>query len=308
MHSGLLQFALVLTAVSACCGQTVAAWPEKPVPSTSKKVAILEDKRLNESSGLALGIRDPSVFWTMNDSGGEPCVFAIDRSGKTRAKVRVRDAANFDWEDIASGKDEKGSPCLFIGDIGDNLYIRASIQVYQIPEPSVKAAGQPVEETETVEPQIWRANYPDGKHNAESLLVHPQTGRLYILTKSDDGKCALYAFPQPLQPKVSMTLEKIVDLTFPRLIRPGKRPHDNCMTTSACFSPDGTRMVASTYSSLYEWQLPKNQTLAEALAQPPVRIEPELLRQLEGVCYDTDSLTLWLTSEHLPAPLLRVSR
>jgi hypothetical protein len=41
------------------------------------------------------------------------------------------------------------------------------------------------------------------------------------------------------------------------------------------------------------------------LKQPPVRIEPELLRQNEGVCYDADSLTLWLTSEHLPTPLLQ---
>lgn len=308
MKAALVQFALILTAVSACCGQSVGAWPEKPVPSTSKQIAILEDKRLNESSGLALGVRDSSIFWTMNDSGGEPCVFAIDRSGKTRAKVRVRDAANFDWEDIASGKDEKGTPTLFIGDIGDNLFIRASIQVYQIPEPEIKAAGQPVAETETATPQIWRAYYPDGRRNAESLLVHPQTRRLYILTKSDDGKCALYAFPQPLQPKVSMVLEKVADLAFPTLIRIGKSPHDNCMTTGACFAPDGSRMVVSTYSSLYEWLLPKEKTLAEALQQAPVRIEPKLLRQAEGVCYDSDSRTLWITSEHLPTPLLRVTR
>lgn len=308
MNSTLLQLAFFLTAILACCAQTAAAWPEKPVPSTSKQVTTLEDKRLSESSGLALGVRDSSVFWTMNDSGGEPCVFAVDRSGKTRAKVRVRDAANFDWEDIASGKDENGKPTLFIGDIGDNLFIRASIQVYQIPEPLVNAPGQPVEETETEAPQIWRANYPDGKHNAESLLLHPQTRRLYILTKSEDGKCALYAFPQPLQSKVSMTLEKVVDLAFPQLIRAGKRPHDNCMTTGACFSPDGSRLVVSTYSSLYEWTLPKDTTLAEALRQPPARIEPQLLRQVEGVCYDSDSLTLWLISEHLPAPLLRITR
>ncbi|MCF7786326.1 MAG: hypothetical protein K9N47_09395 [Prosthecobacter sp.] len=308
MKAALVQFALILTAVSACCGQSVGAWPEKPVPSTSKQIAILEDKRLNESSGLALGVRDPSIFWTMNDSGGEPCVFAIDRSGKTRAKVRVRDAANFDWEDIASGKDEKGTPTLFIGDIGDNLFLRASIQVYQIPEPEIKAAGQPVAETETATPQIWRAYYPDGRRNAESLLVHPLTRRLYILTKSDDGKCALYAFPQLLQPKVSMVLEKVADLAFPTLIRVGKSPHDNCMTTGACFAPDGSRMVVSTYSSLYEWLLPKEKTLAEALQQAPVRIEPELLRQAEGVCYDSDSRTLWIISEHLPTPLLRVTR
>ena len=308
MNATLLQLGLVFAAVLAAHGQSVEAWPEQPAPSKSQQVAILEDKRIKESSGLALGVRDPSIFWTVNDSGGEPCVFAIDRSGKTRAKVRVRDAANFDWEDIASCKDEHGTPTLFVGDIGDNLFIRASIQVYQIPEPEINAAGQPVSETETAAPQIWRANYPDGRHNAESLLVHPQTKRLYILTKSDDGRCALYAFPQPLQPKVSMVLEKVVDLVFPKLIRAGKRPHDNCMTTGASFAPDGSRLVVSTYSSLYEWRLPKNKSLAEALQQPPVRIEPELLRQVEAVCYDSDSLTLWLTSEHLPTPLLRVTR
>ena len=308
MKAALFQIALVLTTLSAGRAQNAEAWPEQPVPSTSRQVAILEDKRIKESSGLALGVRDPSIFWTVNDSGGEPCVFAIDRSGKTRAKVRLRDAANFDWEDIASCKDEKGTPTLFIGDIGDNFFIRPSIQVYQIPEPEINAPGQSVAETETGVPQLWRAYYPDGKHNAESLLVHPQTGRLYILTKSEDGRCALYAFPQPLQPKVSMVLEKVVDLVFPKLIRAGKRPHDNCMTTGASFAPDGSRLVVSTYSSLYEWRLPKNKSLAEALQQPPVRIEPELLRQVEAVCYDSDSLTLWLTSEHLPTPLLRVTR
>lgn len=308
MNAVLLQFAFAITAVSVCCGQSTGAWPEKPVPSTSKQVAIFEDKRLNESSGLAQSVRDPSIFWTLNDSGGEPCVFAIDRSGKTRAKVRVRDAANFDWEDIASGKDEQGVPTLFIGDIGDNLFIRASIQVYQIPEPEISAAGKSVAETETTAPQIWRANYPDGKYNSESLLVHPQTRRLYLVTKSDDGRCALYAFPQTLQPKVSMVLEKVADLTFPKLIRPGKRPHDNCMTTAACFSPDGSRMVVATYSSLYEWLLPKGKSLNDALKEAPVRIEPELLRQLEGVCYESDSRTLWITSEHLPTPLIRITR
>ncbi|WP_395745934.1 hypothetical protein [Prosthecobacter sp.] len=308
MKTALLQFACALAAASACFGQSAAVWPEKPAPSISKKVAILEDKRIKESSGLALSGRDPSIFWTVNDSGGEPCIFAIDRSGKTRAKVRLRDAANFDWEDIASGKDEKGAPMLFIGDIGDNLFIRTSIQVYQIPEPGVNAPGKAVEETETGAPQLWRANYPDGSHNAESLLVHPLTRRLYILTKSEDGRSALYAFPQPLQPNVSMVLEKVTNLTFPTLIRVGKRPHDNCMTTAACFAPDGSRMVVATYSSLYEWLLPPDTSLAAALKRAPVRIEPELLRQTEAVCYDSDSRTLWLTSEHLPTPLLQVTR
>jgi hypothetical protein len=298
-------FFLVLCAAQACAQ---VAWPETPVASTSERVAVLDDKRIKESSGLCLGGRDPSIFWTLNDSGGEPCVFAIDRGGKTRAKVRVRDAANFDWEDIALGKDEKGAPALFIGDIGDNLQMRPTIQVYQIPEPEINEPGKVVEETISAAPVIWRVSYPDGKHNAESLLVDPKTNRLHLLTKSEDGRSALYVFPQPMQKEVSMTLEKVAELTFPKLIRAGKRPHDNCMTTAAGFSPDGTRMVVATYSSLYEWKLSPEQPLADALKQPPARIEPELLRQIEGVCYDGDNLTLWLTSEHLPAPLLRVKR
>jgi uncharacterized protein YqjF (DUF2071 family) len=39
-----------------------------------------------------------------------------------------------------------------------------------------------------------------------------------------------------------------------------------------------------------------------------VRLVPDLLRQLEAITYDADGRTLWLTSEHLPTPLVRVSR
>jgi len=283
-------------------------WPERPLPCISERVAVLEDTRLKECSGLCCSLRTPEVFWTLNDSGDEPCVYAVDRAGKTRAKVRLPEAVNFDWEDIASGKDENGEPQLFIGDIGDNFRLRPTIQVYQITEPAVTAVGDAVDERLSSVPKVWRASYPDGKHNAESLLVHPLTRRIYILTKSEDGRSALYAFPETLQEDQVMTLEKIAALDFPAVIRLGKRPSDNCLATAACFAPDGTRMAAATYSSLYEWELPSGMTLGQALKQPPSRLEPPLLRQLESVCYDSDSLTLWLTSEHLPTPLLRVKR
>jgi hypothetical protein len=232
----------------------------------------------------------------------------VIRNHRFAAHGVPRDAANFDWEDLALGKDESGSPALFIADIGDNLHIRPTLQIYQIPEPEVNAPGKPVEETSSAAPKIWRVHYPDGRHNAESLLVHPQTNRLYILTKSDDGPSTLYALPQKLTADTSMKLEKITTLVFPALIRVGKRPHDNCMTTAAGFSPDAKRMIVSTYSSLYEWTLPKEQPLNEALKAPPVRLAPVLVRQMEGACYDADNRTLWFTSEGLPTPLFRVTR
>lgn len=279
-------------------------------PSKSETVATLTDTRIKESSGLARSLRHDGIFWTHNDSGGEPCVFAIDLQGRTRAKVRLREAVNFDWEDMTSGLDEQGAPCLFVGDIGDNLFIRRSVQVYRILEPNIAPEGQPAAETISPQPQVWHVSYPNGSQNAESLLIHPKTGRLHILTKSNEGQSALYAFPTVLTQKKGepLILEKITDITFTGEERTGKRHIDDRMCTGAAFAPDGRHLVAATYSSLYEWTLPEDKTLAEALAQKPARILPELVRQLEAVCYGADSRTLWITSEHLPTPLIRITR
>lgn len=273
-----------------------------------EQIAILEDKRIHESSGIALGLRDPSIFWTLNDSGGEPCIFAVDHQGKTRAKVRIPDAANFDWEDLASGRDAAGKPCVFVGDIGDNFQLRPTVQIYQIEEPVLPPAADAGKEIESSKPQIWRFTYPDGPRNAESLLVHPITGRLYIVSKSETGHSALYAFPQPLVKDPPMMLEKVIELEFPATARMGKRPKDASQVTAACFAPDGRRIVVATYSYLHEWPIGEGEALSDALARPAVVIKPVLLAQLEAICYDADGRSLWLTSERLPTPLLQIRR
>lgn len=297
----------------------VVAAQEGVTASKSERVATLVDTRIKESSGLARSQRHDGIFWTMNDSGGEPCVFAIDLQGRTRAKVRVRDAANFDWEDLASGFNEQKQPVLYIGDIGDNLQIRPTVQIYRIPEPEIVAEGNPVPETISAASIHWHVVYPGGPRNAEGLLVHPKTNRLYILSKSDDGLSALFAMPAGIDllehaehgaenKHKPVLLNKVADVFFPGHERQGKRLSDDRQCTGAAFSPDGRRLVACTYSSLYEWSLPEGRPTAEALARQPLRLVPDLLRQLESVTYDADGRTLWLTSEHLPAPLVRVIR
>lgn len=287
--------------------------------SKSERVATLADTRIKESSGLARSLRHEGIFWTVNDSGGEPCVFAIDLQGRTRAKVRVADAANFDWEDLASGLDEQNRPVLYVGDIGDNLHIRPTVQIYRIPEPDIAKEGAAVPETLSAASIHWHVTYPIGPQNAESLLVHPKTRRLHILTKPEDGHAVLFALPEDSDVLAAadhgaenknqpLRLVEIGKLRFPGHARDGKRPKDDLLCTGAAFSPDGTRLAASTYSSLYEWRLPDGKPTAEALAKAPVRLVPDLLRQLEAVTYDADGTTLWLTSEQLPTPLVRVSR
>jgi len=312
--SSMLRSLILLHLLLAC------VWAqEEGTLGRSERVATLADTRIRESSGLARSLRHQGIFWTMNDSGGEPCVFAIDQQGRTRAKVRVADAVNFDWEDLASGLDEQQRPVLYIGDIGDNFHARPTVQIYRIPEPDIAAEGAAVAETLSAASMHWHVVYPEGPKNAEALLVHPRTRRLHLITKSDDGRSTMYAFPEGLDvlaaadlglenKHLPVRMEVVGRLVFPGLARAGKRPKDDLLCTGAAFSPDGTRLIASTYSSLYEWRLPAGQATVEALARPPLRLVPELLRQLEAVTYDADGQTLWLTSEHLPAPLIRVRR
>ncbi len=288
-----------------CLLVTYAAGDEVEM-AQSKRLATLEDKRIDESSGLTQSLLNPQVFWTHNDSGSEPCLYAISRSGLTLAKVRLPRAVNFDWEDMASAKDQTGQSNLYIADCGDNLMARASIQVYQIAEPNLPENAD--KEILSAEPKVYHARYPDGHHNAETLLVHPKTLRLYIVTKNDSVQSAVYAFPEKLMTDAPMVLEKLCDLDFPNRAHLGKRQMDACQTTSGAFSPDGSRVAISTYSFIHEWRIQPGETLKSAFSRPAHLIEPPFLRQSEALCYDSDNQTLYLTSEHLPTPLVSISR
>ncbi|MBB5036892.1 hypothetical protein [Prosthecobacter dejongeii] len=289
-----------------CCLLAGPCLGQKALLFQADKPIILADKRIHESSGLTRSVRHPCVFWTLNDSGGEPCVFAIDEKGQTRAKVRLPKAVNFDWEDLASGTDEKGRPCLLIADIGDNLKVRASLQIYRIPEPDLPEDTS--KEIQSAEPEIWHLAYPDGRQNAECLIVHPQTQQMWILTKEENGVSTLYEVTGKRRPDTALKLEKITTLTFPAKAREGKRPGMACMTTAATISPDGRRLLVATYSYLHEWKLTPGQPLIQALQSPASIIAPPLTRQMEGVCYGDDSSTIWFTSEQLPSPLYRLRR
>src|SRR5262249_9269918 len=63
----------------------------------------LENQSIRESSGIAASRRNAGVFWTHNDSGDGPFIYAFDRQGKHRGVWRVAGAGAVDWEDMAIG-------------------------------------------------------------------------------------------------------------------------------------------------------------------------------------------------------------
>ncbi len=305
LHLTRQAFAALILASPALADPSQASLESR---ARAERLALLTDSRIDESSGLCLSRRTHGWLWTLNDSGGPTTLFALDREGRTQAEIHLKGALNLDWEDLASGPGHAGQPALFVADIGDNLQIRPHVTIYEVPEPALSTdSGEPAKLT--LRPsRVWRVCYSGGPANAETLLCHPHTGQLFILTKTSEGEAELHALPPVHQARKIQRTHLLARLQFPDLPKPGKRSFDNRMTTGGGWSCDGTRLVIATYSSLYEWTLHGAQLTADALSRPPVRIDPPLTRQMEAVCYESGSPNLLFTSEQLPAPLFRIRR
>jgi hypothetical protein len=300
---------LPVVALVAWAGVTEPEWagPEgqsSPAAAPIGSHVEFRDTRIDESSGLVCSLRHPGIFWTHNDSLSAPRLYAVDSQGQTRAEIRLRDAANVDWEDMACLRRPDGSAVLLVADIGDNLHLRSAIDLYELAEPDLPP--EPGREILVSPLRRWRARYPDGRHNAETLLVHPQTQRMMILTKDPSGHSRLYAFPASAKPGEVAVLELLTELNLPALPRLGKAPHHAQQTTGGAISADGRWLAVATYSYILEWALPTDGDVARALTQPPVYWQPPVTPQLEAIAYAQDGNSLWFSSERLPAGLWRM--
>jgi hypothetical protein len=235
-------------------------------------------RNLHESSGVALGRRNPGLLWTHDDSG-QPVIYAVDSAGVERARVTVTGATNSNWEDIAEGPCPGGN-CLYVGDIGDNQGRRRSITVYRVPEPEAAATATP-------QAEAFSATYPDGPQDAEAMFVLP-SGAVYVATKGETGPAALYRFPQPLRAGSTVTLEKVTGISGARLARPER-------ITGGSASRDGRWIALRTLRTVTLY--PTQGGAVQSLANPRVTDLAALDEpQGEGVGFGEGG-TLFLTSE-----------
>jgi hypothetical protein len=270
-------------------------------PKVSGKIASAE---ITESSGLAASRCQPDVFWTHNDSGDRAFIFAINSKGARLGTFLVKGAKNIDWEDIALFKDAGGECFLYIGDIGNNSRTRGELTVYKVEEPRVSAADKNSSKknpklTETAE--IIKIEYPDFRHDAETLMVHPQTGDVYILTKRLSGAAGVYKLPKNYDAGKTNRLEKIADFTVPAV--------PNGFLTGGDIAPDGHRAVICDYFGAYEIVLPETaENFDEIWRQTPQIIELGERAQGEAVCYAADGSSIFATSEKANSPFIEVRR
>ena len=66
--------------------------------------------------------------------------------------------------------------------------------------------------------EAFRLRYPDGKHDAEALLVHPTTGNLYVVNKVPFANASVYEAAAPLRTTGVTTMTKVGPLKVPSLL------------------------------------------------------------------------------------------
>ncbi len=269
------------------------------------KLADLEERAVNESSGLAASRTSPGLYWTHNDSDNGPFIYAFDSKGARRGVWRVTGAVSRDWEDIAAGPGPKpGASYLYIGDTGDNSGRRAEIIVYRVPEPLIETlavTSSKLRPLVTEPAEAIRLRYPDGEHDAEALLVHPTSGKIYIVTKVAFENPSIYEFDSIAGTDSPTTLTRVGQLNVQSLF--------GGIITGGAISPDGQRVALCDLFQGYELALPgANTPFDEIWKQPLKTVYLGKRKQGESITYRLDGKALLATSEGLPAPLIEVVR
>jgi hypothetical protein len=297
LSSALSVLAMTILSVAPPAHQPSARWAKAQV-----RGSIL-DRRLDEASGLAIDPLQPQHLWSHNDSGDRPLLYMLDLRGQLLTQIKLDGAPHYDYEDLAIGPctpQEPSRRCLFIADIGDNRHKRAQVQLYRAPIPTIKTPAPPklhlqIEHTEHI-------SYPQGPHDAETLLIHPKTGQRWIVFKSRRGDSSVVELPDgpssPAKPKRAK-LVKTLSIKGPSL---GSR-----LITSGAISPDGQCIALRTYTQLLTYCAPQGRPLIEAFDHPPDLYIPPPMLQAEALTFDPHTGGLWLTSERWPAPLVYIT-
>lgn len=253
-----------------------AACPAVAADGKPDRDFTIEDPRITESSGLAASRLHPGIYWTHNDSDDGPYVFAVDsRTGKTVATITMRGVGEpRDVEGISIGPDGD----IYVGDIGDNLDGSWShVWIYRFPEPKRLRDA-------TVTATQYDVKYADGARNAEALMVHPKTGRVYIASKNEDGG-GLYEGPAKLTAGATNTFRRVGEVPW---------------VTDGAFSPDGGSLVLRSYFSARVYGF-EGGRLGESRA-----VAAPFQRQAESVTYTADGSALMFGSEGARSGVVRV--
>ncbi len=257
----------------------------------ARRTGSFADRRLDESSGVAVSRRNPGVLWSHND-GPRPVLYATDTLGAALGAVRIRGVVD-DWEDLAPGPCGKET-CLYLADTGDNQERRGWVKLLRIREPTLAEARR----GSSVAAEGVRFRYPDGAHDVEAMWVDPN-GDAQLVTKGRSGEARQFRVPAAAWRTGKAVAERLGALPIDV-----SRRLDGYIT-GAGLSPDGRLVALRTYRFVYFFQRGARGEL-QVPADAVVCALGGVDVQGEGVAW-LDAERLVLTSERAVRPSGTVS-
>jgi hypothetical protein len=254
-----------------------------------RQVGKVQTELIEEASGIAASRKNPGVLWVHNDSGDSARIYAVSTEGKLLRICRVEGGRCRDWEDIAIGPGpDKGRDYLYIGDIGDNGARHKTVKIYRVPEPMVDPNGSQMDiqigPAETIE-----LVYPDGPRDAETLMVDPLNGDIYIVSKRKVF-CQVYRAESEKLTQRQVRLSQVAVLPW-------------SLAVGGDISPDGKYIIVRSLSHASLWLRPKDQPLWQAFSRKPLNIQLMPEPQGEAICFDVKGHGFFTTSEKAHQPI-----
>jgi hypothetical protein len=235
-----------------------------PVPAPA---CTITDPQLAELSGL---VADDQHWYAINDGGTAATVYVMGKDCQVQDQITGA-VDPYDVEDLARGADGT----FWLSDTGDNDEDRDTIALI-----SLTPAG---------EATIHRLTYPDGKHDAEALLLD-RAGVPYVITKNPLGTADVYRPAGPLAVPGPTPLEKVTTVRLTSTDTPGGPVPGlvgSVTVTGAAASADGTAIALRTYTDAYLFPV-RDGDVVGALAASPVRVPLPNEAQGEAIAFQPD--------------------
>ena len=236
-------------------------------------------KKLGENSGMVTIV--DSTIWLIEDRGNKDEIYKVDFKGNLLKDLKVKNAKNHDWEDLA--RDENGN--TYIGDFGNNSNKRKDLVIYKIPNPEIEAG-------EKIDAVKIKFSYQDQKYfppavaelNYDAEAFFYQNNSLYIITKNRtipfSGEAFIYKVPAVQGEHIAQLIGKFITCKKDVI----------CQVTAADISDDGTKIALLGYGKLWIFTDFKWDDFSKGKMKT---IDLGATTQLESICFlNNDTLLL----------------
>ncbi len=214
-------------------------------PSTSYSPKALCSKlsdTLQETSGL---IYFNNAFWTLNDSGNEPAIYALDSfTGVITHRTFVSNKTNIDWEEMT-----QDSTYIYVGEFGNNDGSRKDLKIYILNKADLKLnrKSDSVTVSEIKLSYADQSSFVSANQNTnfdmEAMLVLGDSIHLFSKNWADNKTRHYVLSTKPgtyvLSPRESMDIGGVI--------------------TSACINEKGNKIILGGYntssSACFMWML-----------------------------------------------------